>query len=336
MGGSKTSFAVFSALSSKPELTVDTPGDRGASIKTATSTSTKTRSPTSHKDESRIESPLSPSLSPSTPLPRPPKPSRSPFSFRPNDSPSVGCSLTSEDRNSYPKISPALRTTFTLAPCSSLDAELLPKISLHKPPGSDVKSSKPFQNSSLDLDADQSDEEKTISPSPSKVCSRSGCAESPRRSLALSTARSRLSGDTAVCRTSQHEPTGRGSMSKQHKQHFLSDLSQNVNSSSVLTGKHQAMSTGCAKESTFALIREYHNALKSIQDSDDEMSSDSLDLALCEDDSADEDSGAQSRTHNCRSTDDWASSARASSARLPGPGISCKRDSESQRDLMVK
>ncbi|XP_055082175.1 uncharacterized protein LOC129456758 [Periophthalmus magnuspinnatus] len=127
---------------------------------------------------------------------------------------------------------------------------------------------------------------------------------------------SRLSGDDilgdTVCRTSQHEATGRELVSEQRKQHILSDLSLDDNSSCVLTGKHGAISTGHAKESTFALIREYHHALKSMQDSDDEMSSDSLDLALCEEDSADdEDFRAQAHTDSCRSTDDRGSPASA-------------------------
>ncbi|XP_055003958.1 uncharacterized protein LOC129407292 [Boleophthalmus pectinirostris] len=305
-----TSPSVCSALSSKPEsttTTTTTPGDHHTSIKTAASKSTTPPA------RSQVKSPLSPLLSSSGPLYRTPKPSHSPRSICPNDSPSTGRSLTSEECDFYPKISPALRTTFTLTPSSSVESALLPKISSRNSTGSRVESPRLCQRSILDQDAVQSDNESPISPSPSKTSSRS-C---PRKSVDLSMNRSSLSGDdtrgdSEVCLTSQHDVTGCESMSKQRKQHFLSDLSPDDNNTSGLTGKHGAMSAGNAKESTFALIQEYRNALKSRQDSEDEMSSDSLDLTLCEEDSADdEELGAQGRVERRRSTDDRGSPASA-------------------------
>ncbi|KAK7882860.1 hypothetical protein WMY93_029034 [Mugilogobius chulae] len=304
MKDTKTSLAVYSDLTSKPEPIADTPGDRHTSIKTATA-----KSPAKSR-----ESPASPVLSSSAPLYRPPKSSSSPFSFCPNDSFSAGRSLTSEECRSYPKISPALRTTFTLSPSGSVDTTLLPKISSQKPSGSHVKSSKTSLRSLLDLDAVLSDDERPVSQSSSKLSTRSGCPESRRQSGVLSGTTSRLSGDDtheddAVCSEPEHDMTGRESMSKRREQRLLSDLSLNDNSSCVPTGRHEAVSAGNAKESTFALIREYSDHLKSMQDSEDEMSCDSLDLSQYEEEeSADEDSQACSDSH--RSTHNTSAPAR--------------------------
>lgn len=157
---------------------------------------------------------------------------------------------SSETSESYPSIPPVLRTTFTVTPSSSVRSALLPNISADSTGRGRSRTSRQSQRASLE-------------GSVQSVSSRNS-QMSHHESVGLCKSGSvSLDGGVKL----GHEATGFGSQSKQILQHFISAAYLNDSVDEVPTERNETAST----------------------DSEDEMSSDSLDLARDDENCTDED-----------------------------------------------